>query len=166
MNSPSLHSNAPCMNTTQLDCVLDIVSEFMLNEVKTKCKECPLECESEKYDLKITQAGFPTESYADSLIKLKPHIFKDFIEKNYSQDIFYDKLRQNLLSFSVYFKEMKYIRIEQSIKTTIEDLVSSVGGTLGLFLGVIFLCLIELLQILFNIFFVDFSKKMLRIFSL
>ena len=60
----------------------------------------------------------------------------------------YELFRSNILKFQIYFDEMKETIISHEIKTQLPDLVASVGGTLGLFLGLSFLSMIEFIEIL------------------
>jgi len=56
---------------------------------------------------------------------------------------------------------MKYTTVEELEKMNFFDLVSGVGGTLGLFMGISFLSFFEILDILIEIMFVffEFSKR-------
>ena len=59
----------------------------------------------------------------------------------------------------IYFGELKYTLISQQPKTILADLVSNVGGTLGLFLGMSFLSFIEIVEIIFELSNVLFFTK-------
>lgn len=48
--------------------------------------------------------------------------------------------------------------ISDSIKTTYIDFISALGGTMGLFLGMSFLSLIELIEILMDVIFIMCEK--------
>lgn len=59
----------------------------------------------------------------------------------------------------VYYKDLKYTFISQQPKVELFDLISNIGGILGLFLGVSFLTCVEFFEILFEIIYVLFLKK-------
>lgn len=70
-----------------------------------------------------------------------------------------EELKHSLVQFNVYYNEMSFHRYSESEKTSMVDLVSSIGGTLGLFLGMSFLSFIELLDLIIQIIFVLASKS-------
>ena len=53
----------------------------------------------------------------------------------------------------VYYSNLEYTLISELIKTTASDLVSNLGGTLGLYVGVSFLSLAEFFELIVNGFF-------------
>ena len=61
----------------------------------------------------------------------------------------YSDLKQNVARVQIFYNELKETFISEEIKTKIFDLVSNIGGTLGLFLGLSFLSLIEFFEIFF-----------------
>lgn len=56
---------------------------------------------------------------------------------------------------------MKYTSIEELEKMSFVDLVSAVGGTLGLFIGMSFLSFFEILDVIIEIVFIliDYSRE-------
>ena len=58
----------------------------------------------------------------------------------------------NTFNFRFYYSHLSYMELSQIPKMTDFDLVSAVGGSLGLFLGFQFLSLIEILQYFFDLF--------------
>ena len=65
---------------------------------------------------------------------------------------------ERYMSLKIYFGELKYLVMTQSIKMTFEDLLSSIGGLLGLLVGMSFLSLIEVFEIIIEILFILFKK--------
>ncbi len=87
----------------------------------------------------------------------------------------YEKMKKNLISFLVYYDDLSYTYVEELAKTSITDLVSksrfqitpnfrliylqilidskvgSVGGQLGLFIGISFLSFAELFDLAFKL---------------
>ncbi len=55
------------------------------------------------------------------------------------------KLNQTSLAF--YYEDLKYQQIDQIAKTLFSDIISNVGGTLGLFIGVSLLSFIEIFEV-------------------
>lgn len=58
------------------------------------------------------------------------------------------------LTFKIVYTDISYLEIRQTPKTNQYALVSSIGGALGLFIGIRFLSMVELLEYLADIFFI------------
>jgi hypothetical protein len=71
----------------------------------------------------------------------------------------YIDLKQNVARVQIFYNELKETFISEEIKTKIFDLVSNIGGTLGLFLGLSFLSLIEFFEIFFQILIISLFKR-------
>ena len=56
-------------------------------------------------------------------------------------------MKKSVSRVQIYFNEMKETIISEKIKTEMSDLISNLGGLLGLFLGLSFLSLIEFVEI-------------------
>lgn len=95
-----------------------------------KC-DCPLECETSGYTYSPSFADYPTKLYAYSLVNNSP-LLKSIYENNSI-----DNLKDNLYFLRLYFEDMKETIIQHEIKIQVSDLVSGLGGTMGLFLGIL-----------------------------
>jgi hypothetical protein len=89
---------------------------------------------------------FPKPLYMNELMK-NPKITSKY-PVNYS--ITLDELEKSLIAFNVYYKDLKYTKISQTAKANIEDLVSDLGGLLGLFIGVSFMSIMEIFGKILN----------------
>lgn len=95
----------------------------------TNCFEhCPRECDSIKYEYEPQDLG-GVAAVGDHVIPLSNSSF----------------------SICIYFQDLKYTEISQKPKTTWSDLISKIGGTLGLFIGVRLLSLMEIFQFVIEI---------------
>ena len=104
-----------------------------------KCPQyCPLECDTVDY-------SFSLRSYIDSSSDNPVEIFKN-------------STRQ----LKVYFKEMKFKKLNDSPKTEIFSFISEIGGILCLFIGVSFVSFFELAQLLLEISFILFKKTQIH----
>lgn len=63
----------------------------------------------------------------------------------------------------VYYRTLKYTLITQQPQTTLSNLISNLGGILGLFIGVSFLSFIEILEAITEAFFLLFESKKSRV---
>jgi hypothetical protein len=107
-----------------------------------KClPDCPDECDSVSYSLSSSFNRFPTPKYSEQLVK-NSFLNKTFTDLKSNMTL----LRESVLSFSVYYSELKYTEISQLEKLSIVDLICAIGGTLGLFLVASVLSFVEILE--------------------
>ena len=124
----------PCLTINQTNCQSEKRTYFLKNNFFAKC-DCPLECEKTLYDYSFSFSEYPTRYYANLLMK-HPSIMSRF--PNQSQ-ISYQDLKSRIASVNIYYDELKETFITQEKKLMFHDLVSNLGGTLGLFLGLLIL---------------------------
>lgn len=110
-----------------------------------KCKEnCPLECETISYSTDFISITYnPSQERFD---KNKASIATQNNISNLSDS----ELKSRMLSFYIYFEHLKFTEITQIPKTTVSDLISAIGGSLSLFLGISLLSFIEILEFLYE----------------
>lgn len=111
--------------------------------------ECPLECESVSYNLYTSQAEYPSKNYAKLLMR-NPWIRTKYASKNLSE-LTEESLKRNMVEITVYYSNLGYENYEEMENMSGLDLASNVGGTLGLFLGMSFLSLIEFVDVFLQI---------------
>jgi len=97
-----------------------------LNEYDV-CKDCPVECDSVNYETLNS--------------------FTKFIQQT-------EKTDKNVIYFTVYYENLDYTVIDQVAKMTELDLISNIGGNLGLFIGISFLSFAELIELLIEIIYI------------
>jgi hypothetical protein len=101
--------------------------------------KCPIECSFVKYDLTFSSSTFPTEWYTQvlnnnayfiQLINLNLNMSPLF---NYTDN--YAGLKNSLSSVNVFYHDLRYVQIDDTIAVTVVALLGTLGGNLGLFLG-------------------------------
>ncbi len=146
-----LNGTIQCLNETQMNCVVEHWKVFLFNDYVAKnCVQyCPLECYSITYQVTSTFSNYPNYKYAlNSLISnpiLTSKLMMDTSNETMSK---YDLVKQSVLSLNVYYDQLGFIEITREVKLEIVDLVSGIGGLLGLFLGMSFLSFAELIEII------------------
>jgi len=60
----------------------------------------------------------------------------------------------NQVRFRVYYKTLKHTVINQSPKMILSDLISNIGGIIGVFLGISFLSFIEIIDFILQIIYI------------
>ena len=143
---PEIIQAPPCLNLTQMECIRR--EEVNIDQKKLiECqKECPLECDSVGYDL-----------YASSLEYPSHELYNIYKEETQITD--FDGYKNAFLALNIYYSSAQYTDIIESPKTTLVDMISSVGGALGIFLGFSIFSLFEILELLFQIFYILLFRK-------
>jgi hypothetical protein len=65
---------------------------------------------------------------------------------------------ENITGFNAYYADSTYTTITELAKQEFLDLISNIGGNLGLFIGISFLSFAEIFELLFEIVFILFQK--------
>ncbi|RMZ95378.1 acid-sensing ion channel 4-like [Brachionus plicatilis] len=148
--------SAPCLTIDQQLCGLVTYNKITLSNYKSKLKNyCPLECESVKLDFFKSENLYPSYSYGKKLGENDK--IKDLLKRN--ETITIKQLQSNILAISFYYERIVQTEITESASITWDGLISSIGGTLGLFLGMSFLSLFEIFDFCLQIFFHLTEKK-------
>lgn len=112
---------------------------------------CPLECDKIDYEI------FNSHS------ELNENLFDD-----YRNDLYYRKFSNNMILnqpnaskdmvyVNIYFLNSQFTRITQLPKREYFDLISSIGGIIGIFMGISFLSFFELVEFVLEILIMFFS---------
>ena len=103
------------------------------------CFDCPEECDSIQYDI------------SHSSTKLSPQY-----------ELFNNMQIDNYIFFNVYYENLQYTVIDQIAQMNVFDLISNIGGNLGLFIGISFLSFAELIELLVEIICIILGIKEIR----
>ena len=136
-------------NLDDFNCLLTQWIKFSDTQRILEQCDCPLECENIGYNFKISFAEYPTLIYFKSHLKNNSLITSRFSYN--TSEITYENVRRSTGRLTILFDEMKQTFINEEVKTEVFDLVSSVGGFLGLFLGISCLSLVEIIEIFLKI---------------
>jgi hypothetical protein len=136
----------PCLNLTQIDCLSKSFTAFNIFSCQL---ECPLECESVTYNLQLSSLTFPSVEYYNLFENdtTANNYFNNFGVESSSYVLF----REYFYSINIYYPSLKYTYISESPQTTVFGLLSSLGGSLGMFLGFSVFSLLEVFEILFEL---------------
>ncbi len=111
-------------------CFSTNVAKFANKPADQRDCDCPFECDVTNYDHKISWAEFPTKQYYLNYLSQSKLI------KSKLSSINYNDVKQSVARVQIFYDDLKQTLIEENEKTKISDLVSNIGGTLGLFLGI------------------------------
>ena len=142
----NIGTQAPsCFNLTSYYCVYEQLLLFDATKIEGCSLECPLECESAGYDFTVSSLTFPSEQIYD-LYKNDAQIFAFLQDESMVNLSTYELFRESFLAVNVFYSSTQYTKITMAPKTSLIDLISGVGGAIGIFLGFSLFSLVELVE--------------------
>lgn len=100
---------------------------------------------------------FPTKNYAVEMLLNRP----GYMERVFSLDldeITFRTIRESFTSVSIRFDSLSVIELVEEPALTITDLVSNLGGIVGLFIAASFLSCMDLVDLTVAISIIEFGK--------
>lgn len=154
----SKNTTHACLNFTQINCDTYLFGNFTsTQDILSLCgPSCPLECDSINYRLTTSFSNYPSMAYGKLLVE------NSQLRSKFSTDaslLTPDYLKKTILALRVYYNELSYEHVIEMEKISMVDLVSNIGGTLGLFLGLSFLSLVEIFDVLLQLTFLYCCRK-------
>jgi len=146
-----LNGTIQCLNQSQLFCADKALTIYDLNDC---IQNCPLECYSTNYQITTTFSNYPTNNYAKNSLMTNPIITSKF----QNETLTFDLIKQSVLSLNIYYDQLSYTKISKDAKLELVDLVSGVGGLLGLFLGTSFLSFAEIIEMIIETLVIIFKR--------
>ena len=116
--------------------------------------ECPLECDSVRYDVSISFSKIILEGYKNYL---KENDLLSFLNPKFK--LLTENDSKNLAAINIFYNDLEYTRISQLPKMDFFDLISNIGGNLGLFIGISFLSFAEIIELFIETFYILFEKN-------
>ncbi|XP_065195241.1 amiloride-sensitive sodium channel subunit beta-like isoform X2 [Sycon ciliatum] len=140
----------------QANCLAEVDRQFKTDLI---CQDCEDPCRSVIFRKSISSERWPSKQY-------EPALFARLAEENRTidDDVVTAKIRDNYIQAVVYFEEFNFQTVTQRPALEIVDLLSYIGGTIGLFVGVSALSILEFLDIIVNLvyFFAKWLYKRVR----
>ena len=112
--------------------------------------QCPLECNSTLITYSTTSYQILGDWYVNSIRK-NAKLSSDFNIPSSSIDT--ETARQSIVKLNVYYDTLSYTTSEDFPQWDIISLIASIGGNLGLFLGVCMFSLVEIVTTLLEVYF-------------
>ena len=135
---PKFNNTSSCNSATDAFCFNILINNFGDNN-KYCNDECPFECNSIGFEITTNYGLYPTNKYADMLTK---NLYNKGIVVNNTD------VAKSFAKFNVYYNSMTYKSIVEKQQYVFVDLLSNIGGTLGLYLGMSLLSLIEIIELI------------------
>ncbi|RNA06734.1 amiloride-sensitive sodium channel subunit [Brachionus plicatilis] len=145
-------SNSSC-NTTMISCSKNAYENFQNSAKSLECFDlCPNECETVSYNFKISQSNFPSPFYADLILS----------QQNYSENLRsftgFEMIKQSVLAVNIYHDDISLTLISEIPAKDFFQLVSDIGGILGICVGMSALSFLEIFDLAFKIFLFFLAK--------
>ena len=145
----TLKENARKCSSNNQRCLNDLSN--LANFYASCLKECPIECETNYFNVHEHFAKYPSFSYAEHLLS------RDDVKTKfpYSSPTM-SQLSDSVLSVNVYYDSPLYQKITETPETNSLTLISNIGGNLGLFIGISLLSFVEIIEIVLEMAFMIF----------
>ena len=124
----------------------DIIHKYFYISNYTECLPfCPLECNRQEFKLSTSFLNYPHLSEVESLLQ-NPIVKSKF--ENIS-NVTVNQLRESVVSIAIYYEDLSYTVVSKEPKMNFLDLISNIGGIMGIFLGISFLSFLEIIEIIY-----------------
>ena len=130
---------SPCMDKDQIKCMLSNC-DLLAVSLENNCTECRTKCTKTSFSTTVSSGSFSSGNWINFLNR-------SLFLKNGSKYLSNSDIQKRMTCFNIYFEDLKYTNYTQIPKMTISQLVSSIGGYLGILLGASILTVIEILEI-------------------
>jgi hypothetical protein len=146
-----------CKTESQSICSFNTYLETILkneNFINQNCIEnglCPLECNHTEFRISQSYSKFSIENYVDYILN-----HPGFKSKYDEKEISLEDVENGIVKLNIYYDSLTYTESTESVSINFVSLFSSIGGFMGLFLGMSVMTLVEILEIIINIFYETF----------
>ena len=118
-------TNVFAKSGSNISTLIQTYLRLLKNGITSICgNDCPLECDSIEYETSLS--------------------FNKFLTNN----------SDNIVNFNLFYSSLDYTMIDQIGKMNGFDLISNIGGNLGLFIGISFLSFAELIELFIEIIYI------------
>ena len=138
-----------CRTYDEIKCGTDLYFDvFKAHGFDGQCYQmCPLECDYKYFGFQMSAQTFPSKYYANFILKNNSYLSKLFLE----HALTVEEVAAGVSRVNVYLKDLSYQYSEEAPTYLGNDLIGTIGGLLGLFMGASFLSFFELFDILIQI---------------
>ena len=138
------------INSSKRNCTREYLKYFRKNLQMKKCLDfCPLECNSMNYAINTYNEHMPTSGN----ITQKENVSIDTTGQ-FRKFKTYEEVNRNFIGLRVYYKNLMYSIITQTPKIAPYNLIANIGGIWSLYLGISFISIIEMIEIVLEIIFI------------
>ena len=134
-----------CINNNShadMNCVLKTNENFYISNYTECLPLCPLECNTQEFKISTSFLNYPHLSKVNGLLN------NPIIKSKYENisNVTVNQLRESILSVAIYYDDLSYTVISKEPAMSLLDLISAIGGIMGIFLGISFLSFLEIIE--------------------
>ena len=107
--------------------------------------ECPLACETRDLDFTTSTGEYPTRNYVKQTIALNPEYFGRIFNTTVD-NITYEMVKNNFASVEIKYDKLSIRELRELPAVSGPNLISNLGGLLGIFIGPSFLTFMEIFE--------------------
>ncbi len=145
--APTILNISYCETVNELKCLNDFNDFFSKSDLNSFCENaCPSQCQSIEYKLGLSTSSFPTLSYAKSI--QDSHLNVNNFPSDINDTELIEFCNKGFLKVIVSYDNLYYTSVDEVPAMTLNDLLGNLGGQLGLFIGISFLSLVELIELI------------------
>ena len=130
----------------------DTFKNDFINEVYRPL--CPLECNQTLYKPTVSSYQLIGAQFLEKVLN-NSNLTSDFIMRILDST----QIEKSLIQVSIFYESLSYILSEETPRMDMVSLLASIGGNLGLFLGVSVFSLYEMVEVALEIFFIQKDLK-------
>ena len=122
----------------------DQKSFYEKNEDKKCLEQCPIECEETAFSAGVTSLQFPTVTYSE-VLSYNENVSAYFEDTRGANQI--NLIKNSVLAVNVYYKYDTFMEVREQPEALWIDFMSTIGGAVGVCLGISILSFVELFEI-------------------
>jgi hypothetical protein len=146
-----------CFSDLEIFCAINVYWDVFLknNYIENNCiPQCPLECYSSKFTYTTSSYDVHGDLYVKK-IKYNPNLASDFV----TEEINAATAEKSFARISVFYESLSYTISQEAPQLDVFSLIANIGGNLGLFLGVSFFSLCEIITTLIELWLFKWGTK-------
>ena len=150
-------SSPLCTTLSEVSCYQSVaINVYSANEyIDTNCKPvCPLECSSTRYVPSLSSIEFDGDLYVDYL-QQNQNLSADFA----NQPVNAAEASSGIASVNIFYDSLSCKYTTESSKMDVVAMFASIGGNLGLFVGISLLSVCELVEICIDFSLIKFRER-------
>ena len=131
---------------------------FDNNFINEKClPSCPLECNQTLYKTSISSCQLIGNQYKSYILN-NSNLLSDYINRTIDANT----ARESFVKVNLFYSSLSYTSTNETPQMDLVSLLASIGGSLGLFLGVSVFSLCEIVEVMIEIIYILNEKKKLK----
>lgn len=139
MRYPRIFNAKPCKEKHSYEQLKDVIF------YSSKCSNlCPHQCETVNFDVTVSYSDFPSYLMYKRILMTDMDKLAALLK---TRKITHEVFSRSLAAVDIHFNEVKVTEMEESPAMTVVELISNIGGTIGLFISFSILGVVEFIEL-------------------